>query len=95
MRTKCNSAQTNVIKEDFVKSQPNWKTLILYLNNTSNTVLLSPAFPFIRYFFQFNKANWFFPLQNQEKHFKEHGRDGQWVADVTRKLTCMRLSSVR
>lgn len=34
MRAKCNAAQTNFIKEDFVQSQPNWKILILYLNNT-------------------------------------------------------------
>lgn len=88
MRPKCNAAQTNFIKEDFVKSKPNWKILILYPNNNLKWgVPLSPAFPFMSYFFQFNKANCFFLYKNQKRHFKEHnGRDGQWVADVTKHL---------
>lgn len=88
MRAKCNAAQTNFIKEDFVKSQPNWKILILYLNNALKwDAVLIPAFPFMSYFFQFHKAKCFFPPPNQRRHFKEHnGRHGQGVADETKHL---------
>lgn len=89
MRAKCNAAQTNFIKEDFVQSQPNWKILILYLNNTLKWgVLLSPGFSFTSYLLSnLKKQTVFFSLLNQKKDFKEYnGRDGQQAADETKHL---------
>lgn len=88
MRAKCNAAQTNFIKEDFVKSQPNWKIIILNLNNTLKWgVPLSPAFTFMSYFFQFEKANWFYPMQNQKRHIKRTETDNGWVSLCNQTLT--------